>query len=257
MAASLQAWSFGRAGHDAVAAIAEANLTPAAKAEIEKYLGGNSIVRYASWMDNIRLTPEYKHTDGWHSSSFDKNGKQKLWKERYYAHVGINNEMEKVEKGKYKNMTDSAVAVSIKLLVHMVGDMHCPGHNFFEGTNQNRYFTIGDNTFKFHKFFDEGVFEIGHRWGYADYVYQLDRLPENRKKQIVAGTLTEWEEENARTMRPLYDILTPDRKFEGADALKIKLDMVDLTDSQILKAGYRLAHVLNSVFDPSYPQWKR
>ena len=53
------AWSFGRVGHDAVAYIAECNLTPTAKATVEKYLDGKSIVYYASWMDNIRLTPEY------------------------------------------------------------------------------------------------------------------------------------------------------------------------------------------------------
>lgn len=251
------AWAFGKIGHDAVAAIAEANLTPTAKATIEKYLGGRSIIYYASWMDNIRLTPEYKHTDGWHSSSFDANGKQKLWKERYMAHVGINTEMEKVEDGKYKQMTDSAVAVAIKLLVHMVGDMHCPGHNFFEDKSQNVYFYLNGEKYKFHKFFDTAIFDLGHKWYYADYQYQLDRCSKEEKEAMVKGTLTEWEEDNARTVRPIYDILTPERQFDQAESSVLVRTMSELSDSQVLKAGYRLAHVLNSVFDPSYPKWER
>lgn len=251
------AWAWGRIGHDAVTAIAEANLTPTAKATIENYLDGKSIIYYASWMDNNRLTPEYKHTDGWHSSSFDANGKQKIWKDRYMAHVGINHEMEKVEDGKYKEMTDSAVAVSIKLLVHMVADMHCPSHIFFEGTPQSFYFTVNDNKYKFHKFFDGGIFDLGHMWYYADYQYQLDRCTPQQKAELTAGTLTEWEEGNAVIMRPLYDILTPDRVFDRPESLELIRNMTTLVDDQLLKAGYRLAHVLNSVFDPEYPRWER
>ncbi|WP_295731650.1 S1/P1 nuclease [uncultured Muribaculum sp.] len=259
MALCLTASAFGRIGHDAVAAIAENNLTPTAKATIEKYLDGKSIVYYASWMDNVRLQPAYKHTDGWHSASFDANGKSKVWKDRYRSNLGINTEMAKVENGKYKQMTDSAVAVSIKVLVHLVGDMHCPGHCFFEDKSQNVYFYLnGDEKWKFHKFFDGGVFDKGHKWYYADYVYQLDRCSDAEKADMVKGSLIDWEEGNAAIMRPLYDIITPERKFDKAETFDFVQDMVHLTDSQILKAGYRLAHVLNSVFDPSYaPKWQR
>lgn len=255
----VNAWAFGRIGHDAVAAIAEANLTPEAKSTIEKYLDGKSIVYYASWMDNVRLQPAYKHTDGWHSASFDANCKSKVWKERYRSNLGINTEMAKVENGKYKQMTDSAVAVSIKVLVHLIGDMHCPGHNFFEDKSQNVNFYLDDNEkFRFHKFFDGGVFEKGHKWYYSDYVYHLDRCSDEEKAEIVEGSLIEWEEANARIMRPLYDIITPERKFNKAETLDFLQDMIQLTDNQLLKAGYRLAHVLNSVFDPSYsPKWER
>ena len=252
------AWSFGRVGHDAVAYIAECNLTPTAKATVEKYLDGKSIVYYASWMDNIRLTPEYHHTDGWHSASVDANGKHKLWKERYYAYEGINTEMEKVENGKYKEMTDSAVAVAIKLLVHMVGDMHCPGHTFFEGTSQNIYFYLNDTEkYKFHKFWDTNIFDLSHKWYYTDYQYQLDRCTKEEKAAIVDGSLIDWIEGNALTLRPLYDILTPERHFDKAETFDLIRNMSEVAENQVLKGGYRVAHVLNSIFDPEYPAWKR
>ncbi len=249
--------AFGRIGHDAVAYIAECNLTPKAKSTIEKYLGGRSIVYYASWMDYVRLTPEYKYSDGWHSASVDSLGNHKLWKERYEAYTGINTVMNNVENGKYKSMPDSAVAVSIKLLVHMIGDMHCPSHTFFEGKTQGINFYLGSVKKRFHKFWDEDIFELAHKWLYEDYRYQLDRLSPKEKEKITNGSLIDWIEGNARTIRPVYDILTPERKFDKAEVSKLVLDMGELTDNQILKAGHRLAHVLNSIFDPKYPKWER
>ena len=41
---ALSAFGWGRVGHDAVSYIAECHLTPTAKANIEKYLDGESIV---------------------------------------------------------------------------------------------------------------------------------------------------------------------------------------------------------------------
>lgn len=61
----------GKIGHDAIAYIAECNLTPKAKKNIEKYLGGRSIVYYASWMDQVRHTPAYRHTNTWHTNKVD------------------------------------------------------------------------------------------------------------------------------------------------------------------------------------------
>ena len=58
--------------HDAIAYIAECNLTPKAKKTIEKILG-HSIVYYATWMDEWRAEPGYEHTSAWHTASVDKN----------------------------------------------------------------------------------------------------------------------------------------------------------------------------------------
>ncbi|MGL4293890.1 MAG: S1/P1 nuclease, partial [Bacteroidales bacterium] len=63
-------FGWGRKGHDAIAYIAECNLTPQAQETIEKYLG-HSIVYDASWMDRYRKTPEYLFTDKWHMGSVD------------------------------------------------------------------------------------------------------------------------------------------------------------------------------------------
>lgn len=248
---ALSASAFESEGHDAIAYIAECNLTPTAKATIEKYLGGRSIVYYASWMDYIRLTPEYKHTDGWHSASLDANGKAKIWKDRYMAQVGITQELTKVRD--YKHMTDSAVAVSIKLLVHMIGDMHCPAHTFFEGTPQKIHFSFkGGDKMRFHKFWDQTSLSMAHNWYYTEYQHQLDRATPQEKAEICSGTLVDWIEDNGRIVRPVYDWFTDGKDYDKYETPVLILKAAEIQHLQIMKAGYRLAHVLNSVFDPEY-----
>ena len=52
------AFGFGREAHETVAKIAENHLKPSAKKKIEKFLGGKSIVYYATWMADYRHTKE-------------------------------------------------------------------------------------------------------------------------------------------------------------------------------------------------------
>ena len=59
---SNSAFGWGKMGHDAIAYIAECNLTPRAKRNIARYLD-HSIVYYASWMDKYRDTPEFRNVE--------------------------------------------------------------------------------------------------------------------------------------------------------------------------------------------------
>ena len=120
------AFGWGKMGHDAIAYIAECHLTPKAKKTIEKYIG-TSIVHYASWMDAYRFEPQYAHTSLWHTAWVDDNDEyDPTRKPDGNAIKGIEDTMELLRD--YKSLDDSTVVVSIKYLVHLVGDMHCPTH---------------------------------------------------------------------------------------------------------------------------------
>ena len=62
-ASSAVAWD--SRGHSTVAYLAERHLTPRAKANIERYINGKSIVYYASWMDYNRTDPPFDVTNDW------------------------------------------------------------------------------------------------------------------------------------------------------------------------------------------------
>lgn len=120
---------WGREGHETIAKIAERNLTKRAKKRIEKYLGGHSIVYYAKWMDEYRKTPEYAFTDGWHTAPVDARlhySDELLNPKRGNAIYGLESAIRILEN--YREQSDSTVAVNLKYVIHLVGDMHCPAH---------------------------------------------------------------------------------------------------------------------------------
>lgn len=240
---SQSAFSWGKMGHDAVAYIAECNLTKKAKKNIEKYLGGHSIVYYASWMDRYRETPQYKHTTGWHGAAVDENF--------YYTDAvakptgdvisGLEGAIKNLEN--YKNLDDSTVAVNLKYVIHLVGDMHCPVHVKYpkiKGYN----ITVNGKEYSYHSVWDTYVLELNHRWGYVEWQHQIDRCTKKEKKNLAAGTPREWFHENAVSSRMIYD-MAPKNSIQGWDFLNAAHPYAE---SQIQKAGYRLAKVLNDIF---------
>ena len=73
---------------------------------------------WAKWMDDYRHTPQYKFTSKWHVLNVDKDLNYYHNEKDGDAIYGIK-EAIKVLKN-YKGMPDSAVAVNLKHLIHLV-----------------------------------------------------------------------------------------------------------------------------------------
>ena len=240
------AFGWGKIGHDAIAYIAECNLTPKAKKNIEKYLGSRSIVYYASWMDQVRHTPAYRHTNTWHTNKVDAGGNYVPDPEGD-AMTFLDDCIAKVED--YRNQNDSTVTVSIRFIVHLVGDMHCPTHVYYYPDNM----TLGKFPVKlhgvetnYHKIWDGQLLDSRHKfWGFQDYRHALDNYTDEEIARMTEGTPVEWFEESARRCREIYDWVQPGdelgQEFYNAHA--------PFAEYQLVLSGYRLAKVLNALFD--------
>ena len=140
-------WAWGGQGHSTVAYIAEKHLTPRAKANIESYLNGQSIVYYAAWMDFNRTDPPMDVTRDWHVDYWtddmrtDANGNPVP----PYSVSQIKRIVS--EMSDFRSLSDSLVNINIKFLVHLVGDMHCPVHIDFP-TSRPMKVKEGKNTIK-------------------------------------------------------------------------------------------------------------
>lgn len=238
---------WGRIGHDAVCYIAEQNLSPKARKVISGYLGGNSIVEYSSWMDEVRDWPEYRYTTKWHSAYVDESGEPCLgrnFKEGEYKGDAVLELLRLMERmGDWRELDDSTVAVGIKMIVHLVADMHCPGHVKYPGVKGFKVIYSG-NEVTYHYVWDDAMLEKMNKWGFMEYGYMLGNLSRSQARMISAGTPVDWERENARECRVIYDWAAPGDDLRKEFNLKAKA----LADRQIQKAGYRLAAVLNSIF---------
>ena len=242
-----RAW--GASGHNAIVAIAEANLTPKARETIEKYLGGRSIVYYALWMDNVRRTPEHKQSGTWHSAEVDDKNRYSDALTREGGDVISTTEKFISELRDYKKLPDATVALHTQFLVHMLADMHCPVHVKYTTFDVNFTITVNGNETKFHGFWDATIVDT-HKWGYQDWVHQMNRLGKEQIAEVTAGTPRDWFNQSAQDCLVIYEWTKPGTEYKGAKYRLFLNKALPLAESQIQKAGYRLAKVLNDCFDP-------
>ena len=125
LCAALPSQAWDRTRHDAIAYIAECNLTPRAKRNIARYLD-HSIVYYASWMDKYRDTPEFRNVEHVSYVDADMQLVDTLRKGKTNCVVELMHAIDRLKD--YRNMSDSLVRLNLMYVIHIVGDMHCPSH---------------------------------------------------------------------------------------------------------------------------------
>ncbi len=246
MSSSVDMRGWGRTGHDAVASIADRHLTKKARKEIEKILGGKSIIYYTKWADEVRKTPEYLYTDQWHVNYLDANGKivvaEKHGKKNGDGVYGLRNFILPVLENR-EAYDDSTVCVNLKLLIHFIGDMHCPVHIKFAGIKEGKVIIDGKRM-PHHTLWDSGLLDSVHGWSYTEYADMLSRAGRKEIKAICEGTYEEWVEESGRRCKEIHSWVEPE--FEVTQDYKNKAIL--LAERQLEIAGYRLAYVLNKLF---------
>ena len=73
--------------------------------------------------------------------------------------------------------------------------------------------------------------------------YLVDRYSKAEQKKIATGDIYSWAEETAREFRYTVNIL-PGQEIDN----KASFEDVRLAEKQIVRAGYRLAALLNEIF---------
>lgn len=256
---NMMAW--GRLGHATVARIAEQHLTKKAKSNLDKWLDGQSIVYYASWLDEYKpqmlVDLGYDPTKGNrmhqlpHTFSVDAEGEVvpgNRWPgtNDYLANcLHYIEESADMLKNHVRELDDSTRQARIKLIVHCVGDMHCPAHIRYPGNTTIGYYKVNyfGQEMRYHTIWDSAVIQRSHPWSFSDLAWLLDRYTKAEQAAITAGTVSDWGRDSAAASKCIYDVQEGDTI--GADFIK---RYKPLAESQLVKAGYRLAAVLNDVF---------
>ena len=244
------AYGWGAKGHDVVAAIAEQHLTPKAKRKINRILDGKSIVYYSSWMDNIQNSPYwengYNKTKTWHYANVDEGFTYQTMTKNPDGDVVSGLEMLTKEMTEnYRNLTDSMRVDYLKMIVHMVGDLHCPMHAgrlSDRGGNGTKVKWFGQNT-SLHSVWDSKMIDSARKWNYSEWAEQLDRTDRKYRKEIMKGSYEEWFNDTVENAADLYDYVeelgdTPNLSYQFV------YDFSPLLEEQLLNGGYRLAYVL-------------
>lgn len=252
---SISAFGWGPMGHDVVAAIAEQNLTSKARKELDKLLDGRSIVYYSSWMDNIQNSPSWKggydKTKTWHYANVDKGLTYQTMKKNENGDVvSALTELTKEMTENYDNLTDSMKVDYIKMIVHMVGDLHCPMHAgrlSDRGGNGFKVRWFGQKT-NLHSVWDSKIVESARRWSYSEWRDHLDRGNKKFNKAAIQGTYEDWFMSTVENAAEIYEYAERQGKEEPNFSYQYIYDFSPMLEEQLLLGGLRLAHVLNSIF---------
>ena len=253
-------YGWARVAHATVAKIAENNLSPKAKKMLDKYLDGKSITYYASYADDYK--PEMLMDLGFepsnakrkvtfpHSFSVDEN--YNILRNQRDGDKFVKNCVYLVDeyaadlKANHRNMEDSLRMLKIAMLVHWLGDMHCPKHIRFPEEQTLGYYKVKwrGRSMRYHDVWD-GVFYDGlHPWGFIECAELLDDCDKSEIKAITAGDVYDWGVDIAKRARCVNEF----KEGDVIDTHAFRNKYRDLAETAVRDAGYRLAKLFNEIF---------
>lgn len=243
--AVVQVFGWGPKGHDATAYIAECHLTPKAAKQIDRVLDGHSLVYYANWLDNASHTPEYAYTKTWHYLNIDEGKTLETMPRNEQGDVltAVTAIYEKLKNG---GLSREEEQFNLKMLIHLVGDMHCPMHTgrLSDRGGNDRPVVLFGRPSNLHSIWDSGIVEAAHKWGYTEWQQQIDRASKQDIRMIQAGTPTDWLRETQQICNEVY-AKTPEGTKISYDYVN---DFASVIEQQFLRGGLRLARLLNEIY---------
>ena len=243
---ALPAVAWGPKGHDVVAYIAECHLSKRTRRHVEDTLGGKSMVSVANWMDNASHTDDYAHTKTWHYVNVDADEQSYAASRKEAKGDAVKAIDDIVARLKSGELTAEEERVELMMLIHIVGDMHCPmhaGHKSDLGGNTVKVKFFGKQQ-KLHSVWDSEIVESAHRWSYTEWQQQIDRLSQEEIDEICKGTVEDWFAETVAEAQKIYEEI-PEGKNLSYDEVAYYAPVVE---RQLLKAGVRLAFLLEEIY---------
>ena len=249
-----RAMAWGNTGHHVVAYIAEQQLTTEAKEKCRHYLK-YSLPHFSSWQDYWRHSDPFKEIHYWHMNRVNAKFKTVGDKGNVSrdAVTQINRIVKEMEGGKYKQMSDSMVVVNLKLLIHMVGDMHCPCHMAYSkdfreprGIKLNSILVKGKK-YDYHKFWDASPDLMHPKWNLYTYKKNCDVYTPKQIKKITKGNVYKWSADNAKREVVMFEFWKRHEELTKMSKEQ-KARINELMHTQLAYGGYRLAATLNRLF---------
>lgn len=235
---------WGPTGHRTIGKIAEKHLTKKAKKKIDKILHGQSLAFVSTYGDEIKSDRKYSKFYTWHyiNMPLDAN----------YGDVEVNPKGDLVTGINYcisvlknKNASATDKTFYLKLLVHLVGDLHQPlhiGRKEDKGGNtiQVQWFGKGTNL---HRVWDENMIE---QWNmsYIELADNTKNLSKAQLKAIEKGTVIDWVNEIHKLSKVAYGSAKTGENLK----YRYSYDHFETVRTQLQKSGIRLAKILNDIF---------
>lgn len=238
-----QAFAWGQIGHYLIGFMAERQMKKSTKKKVEAVLYPMSLGRSGTWMDEIRSDRSYDYATTWHYLN-SKNGEYdpSTQEKGGDAFEAIQRIKEELKAGGLDSKTE---AEKLKMLIHMVEDIHQPLH---VGTGDDR----GGNDVKIeffnqptnlHALWDSGMIDR-QGMSYSEIGNELyRRLSPEMMAKYRSATMQDWLKE-AVSLRPMVYNLPENKRI----SYPYMYENYSIAEERMIAASVRLAQILEEIY---------
>ncbi|MFK3846030.1 S1/P1 nuclease [Stenotrophomonas sp. NPDC078853] len=247
---STDALAWGAQGHRLVGRVAETRLTPAARAEVDRLLAGETdptLSGIAPWADQLRATDRDlgRRSAKWHYINMAEDGC--IYDAPKHCPDG-NCVIEALKQQTLilsdRNRSDAERTQALKFVVHLVGDIHQPmhaGYGHDKGGNDFQLQFNGRGT-NLHSLWDSGLLNTRKLDddGYLKVLQSLPR-PSLARRVDLRRDAAAWAESSCRVAVE-HGVYPASRKLDNDYTERYR----PVAEGELRIAGERLAQLLNS-----------
>jgi len=244
----LSGFCWGALGHRIVGQIADSYLTKQARREIYKILGTESIAITSNWPDFIKSDSSYAYLNSWHYINF-KPGLSETEIKTYLASDTAVDAYTKINwlvaQLKNKNLEQEKKLMYLRLLIHIVGDIHQPMHTGRPDDRGGNGIRLSwfNNPYNLHQVWDDRLIDL-QQLSYTEYVSAINYSTKEQRKAWQAEPVSEWIWQSYQIAEKIYTDVKPDDKL----GYPYNFKNIATLNQQLLKGGIHLAGLLNEIF---------
>ena len=244
----LQSMAWGTNGHRICGQIADSYLTPKARKAIQAILGNESIAISSNWADFIKSDAAYNYLYNWHFINIEKA----LTYPEMNAYLKADTAVDAYTKMNFliaelkkKSTTKANKQLYLRMLIHIVEDVHQPlhtGHLSDKGGNDVKV-TWFNNPSNLHSVWDSQLID-NQQLSYTEYTAWINHTTAAERATFQKSPISTWIWESNQLADKLYTDVKTDDKL----GYKYNFKYIGILNQQMVKAGVRLAGVLNQIF---------
>ena len=241
--------AWGQQGHRIVGKIADFYLTDNARKNIKDILGYESVAMVSTWADFIKSDSTLDYLGPWHYVNLRPN----MTIDSFNLFFATDTSVTLYTKLNFiinefktnKLLSASQKEMYLKLLIHMVGDLHQPmhlGRPDDRGGNAVRlnWFREASNL---HKVWDEALIDF-QQLSYTEYSDWINNIPKEKYEFIKSRTLLEHIWDTYQLTQKIYAETIPNDRI----GYEYNYKFIAPLNDQLLKGGIHLSVILNELF---------
>lgn len=238
-----QSYAWGGIGHYVIGKLAEWHMKEETVKKVEAVLKQESISGVGVWMDNIRSDSNYNYTNTWHwVTTADGEYDPAIQEESGDAYAAFLKLKENLKKGGLSPVEERD---QLRMLIHIVGDLHQPFHVGKPGDRGGNDVKVSffNKETNIHAIWDSDMIE-GKKMSFTEIATELNkRITPELVDAYTSKETADWLREAAAMRSDMYDI--PENNRIGYEYIYNHYHHVE---ERLTAAGIRLADVLEEIY---------